>query len=196
MKNSFKSLTSAVSGCVSRTFRERGERYYLDGAVNIIEGSAWRIAATVQGTRRYEVIILRAQDFFQVSCSCPLYDRELVTCKHIWAVFLAAERSGFLDGLGDHAPGEIREEIPGLFNYHPAERSPTSRSPEVNWKRQLQRLDVGMAAQDRRFNLDDGPERYFVYAIDMSGCVDSERLTIQVAQRARKADGSWGKLKN
>jgi superfamily II DNA or RNA helicase len=196
VKNSFKSLTSAISGCVSRTFRERGERYYLHGAVNIIEGSAWRVAATVQGTRRYEVIILRAQDFFQVSCSCPLYDRELVTCKHIWAVFLAAEQTGFLDGLGDPAPGEIREEIPGLFNYHPAEGRRTSGSPEVNWKQQLQRLNVGMAAQDRRLNLDDGRERYFVYAIDMNGCVDSERLTIQVAQRARKADGSWGKLKS
>ena len=196
MKSSLKSLTSAVSGCVSRTFRERGERYYFDGAVNIIEGSAWRVAATVQGTRRYEVIIVRARDFFQVSCSCPLYDRELVTCKHIWAVFLAAEQNRFLDGLGDPAPGEIKEEIPGLFNYHQAERSRTSRSPEVSWKQQLQRLSGYMAAQDRRFNMDAAPERYFVYAIDMNGCVDSERLTIQVAQRVRKADGSWGKLKS
>ncbi|HUC99237.1 MAG TPA: DEAD/DEAH box helicase, partial [Candidatus Polarisedimenticolaceae bacterium] len=196
MKNSLKSLTSAVSGCVSRTFRDRGERYYFDGAVNIIEGSAWRVAATVQGTRRYEVIIVRARDFFQVSCSCPLYDRELVTCKHIWSVFLAAEQNRFLDGLGDPAPGEIKEEIPGLFNYHQTERSPTSRSPEVSWKQQLQRLSGHMAAQDRRFNLDAAPERYFVYAIDMNGCVDTERLTIQVAQRVRKADGSWGKLKS
>jgi superfamily II DNA or RNA helicase len=53
-----------------------------------------------------------------------------------------------------------------------------------------------MATQDRRFNLDAGPERYFLYVIDMSGCVDSERLTIQVVQRTRKADGSWGKLKS
>ncbi|HEX6172626.1 MAG TPA: SNF2-related protein, partial [Candidatus Binatia bacterium] len=195
MKNSLKSLTSAVSGCVNRAFRERGEQYYLDGAVNIIEGSAWRVAATVQGTRRYEVIIVRARDFFQVSCSCPLYDRELVTCKHIWAVFLAAEQSRFLDGLGDSAPGEIREEIPGLFNYHQAEGSPTSRLPEVSWKQQLQRLSGSMAAQDRRFNLDAGPERYFLYVIDMNGCVDSERLTIHVVQRTRKADGTWGKLK-
>jgi superfamily II DNA or RNA helicase len=196
LKNSLKSLTSAVSGCVSRTFRERGERYHLDGTVNIIEGSAWRVAATVQGTRRYEVIIVRARDFFQVSCSCPLYDRELVACKHIWAVFLAAEQNGFLDGLGDPAPGEIREEIPGLFNYHQAERGPPSRSPEVSWKQQLQRLSGSMAAQDRRFNLDAASERYFVYAIDMNGCVDSDRLMIQVAQRTRKADGSWGKLKS
>ena len=196
MKSSLKSLTSAVSGCVSRTFRERGERYYFDGAVNIIEGSAWRVAATVQGTRRYEVIIVRARDFFQVSCSCPLYDRELVTCKHLWAVFLAAEQNGFLDGLGDPAPNEIREEIPGLFNYHQSERGRTARSTKVSWKEQLQQLSGSMAAQDRRFNLDAAPERYFVYAIEMEGCVNSERLTIQVAQRSRKADGSWGKLKS
>ena len=196
MKSSLKSLTAAVSGCVSRTFRERGERYYFDGAVNIIEGSAWRVAATVQGTRRYEVIIVRAREFFQVSCSCPLYDRELVTCKHIWAVFLAAEQNGFLDGLGDPAPGEIREEIPGLFNYHQSEQGPTARSSEVSWKEQLQQLSGSMAAQDRRVNPDAGPERYFVYAIETEGCVDSERLTIQVAQRSRKADGTWGKLKS
>jgi superfamily II DNA or RNA helicase len=196
VKNSLKSLTSAISGSVSRIFRERGDRYYLAGAVNIIEGSAWRVAATVQGTRRYEVIILRAQEFFEVSCSCPFYDRELVTCKHIWAVFLAAEQNGFLDGLGDPAPREIREEIPGLFNYHQPERGRTSQSPEVSWKHQLQRLLGSMAAQNTRFNLDAEPERYFVYAIDMKGTVDSERLTILVAQRTRKADGSWGKLKS
>jgi superfamily II DNA or RNA helicase len=195
VKNSFKSLTSALSGCVNRAFRERGEQYYLHGAVNIIEGSAWRVAATVQGTRRYEVIIVRARDFFQVSCSCPLYDRELITCKHIWAVFLAAEQSRFLDGLGDPAPVEIREEIPGLFNYHQTERSPASPLPDVSWKQQLQRLSGSMAAQDRRFNQDTDAERYFLYVIDMNGCVDSERLTLQVMQRTRKADGSWGKLK-
>lgn len=150
MKNSLRSLTATISGAVSRIFRERGERYYLQGAVNIIEGSAWRVAATVQGTRRYEVIILRAQEFFEVSCSCPFYDRELTTCKHIWAVFLAAEQNGFLDGLGDRAPTEIREEIPGLFGYQQGERARTPRRSEVSWKQQLHGLIGTMEAQDRK----------------------------------------------
>jgi superfamily II DNA or RNA helicase len=196
VKNSLRSLTATISGAVSRIFRERGERYYLQGAVNIIEGSAWRVAATVQGTRRYEVIILRAQEFFEVSCSCPFYDRELTTCKHIWAVFLAAEQNGFLDGLGDRAPTEIREEIPGLFGYQQGERARTPRRSEVSWKQQLHGLIGTMEAQDSRSNRDAAPERYFVYLIDTEGSVASERLTIQVAQRTRKADGSWGKLKS
>ena len=196
MKNSLKSLTATISGAVSRTFRERGERYYLQGAVNIIEGSAWRVAATVQGMRRYEVILLRTEEFFEVSCTCPFYDRELITCKHIWAVFLAAEQNGFLDGLGDRAPSEIREEIPGLFGYQQAERVRTPRRSEVSWKQQLHGLIGTMEAQDSRSNRDAAPERYFVYLIDIEGSVGSERLTIQVAQRARKADGSWGKLKS
>ena len=111
------SLTVTISGAVSRLSRERGERYYSQGAVSILEGDAWRVVATVQGTRRYEVLILRARDFFEVSCSCPFYDRELTSCKHIWATFLTAEQNGYLNGSGDSAPREIREEIPGLYSY-------------------------------------------------------------------------------
>ena len=185
-----------ISGAVSRLSRERGERYYSQGAVSIVEGDAWRVVATVQGTRRYEVVILRARDFFEVSCSCPFYDRELTSCKHIWATFLTAEQNGCLTGAGDSTPREIREEIPGLYSYQQRNGRLAMGVPgAADWKQQLHALAGAIEEQQTRATLETSFERQFFYAIDVDDSMTSDQLKLQVAQRTRKADGNWGKLK-
>ncbi len=158
-----------------------------------LEGDAWRVDATVRGTRRYRVNIARDRDSFDVSCSCPYYDRELVTCKHIWATFLAAEQQGYLDGEGETAPRRIREEIPGLF---PEKRRPPASKPRpLTWKEQLETLLTDARETASRSSNEAAREREFVYLLHVEERVGKEQLKVEVAQRERRMTGAWGKLK-
>ena len=190
------SLTANISAQVDRLSQERGRRYFLSGAVAAIEGDAWRVEAEVQGTQRYQVLISRGKKSFNVTCSCPYYDRELVTCKHIWATFLAAEREGHLQGAGDNAPWQIQEEVPGLFpDEVPARPSADKKPRPPSWKEQLQTLQGAMETAESRARSEASPEREFVYIIDAQANLTPERFAVEVAQREKKLNGSWGKLK-
>ena len=65
---------------------ERGEDYYLNGAVEDLEWDGESLVATVHGTEDYEVELWlsdsRVEDF---SCSCP-YAEDGTPCKHMAAV--------------------------------------------------------------------------------------------------------------
>ncbi|MEX0802364.1 MAG: SNF2-related protein [Candidatus Binatia bacterium] len=187
-------MTTNLAAEVDRLSRERGYRYFLSGAVDSLEGDAWRVDATVQGTRRYQVNIARAQDSFEVSCSCPYYDRELVTCKHIWATLLAAEQQGHLGGGGESAPRQIREEIPGLF---PEKKRPAAaKKPRaLGWKQQLQGLLTDLEAAQARSSNEATQERQFIYLLHLRETVIKEQLNVEIAQREKRMNGSWGKLK-
>ena len=188
-------LTANISALVDRISQNRGRLYFLRGAVNVLEGDAWRVEATVQGTHQYYVRISRAKNSFDFSCSCPYYEREFVSCKHIWATFLAAEQEGYLEGSGDIPPLQIEEASPRSFPAGKPERPPgTKKPPAPSWKQQLQGLLGAMEAEESPSRW--SPERELVYLIDVQDTLASERLTVEVAQRDRKMDGSWGKLKS
>jgi hypothetical protein len=190
-------LTTKISANVDRITQDRGRLYFLRGAVNLLEGDAWRVEAAVQGTRRYHVSISREKNSFEVSCTCPYYERELETCKHIWATFLAAEQEGYLEGSRDIPPRQIQEVGPRSFPDEEPERPPrTKKPPPPSWKQQLQGLRGAMEAEEGRPRNEWLPERELVYLIDVQDTLASERLTVEVAQRDRKMDGSWGKLKS
>jgi len=75
----------------------RGHDYFLDGAVRLAETGPDRVLAFVQGTRRYTVKLLFAEDRVNMSCTCPyFFDREK-PCKHLWAVLLKLDQSGYFD---------------------------------------------------------------------------------------------------
>jgi superfamily II DNA or RNA helicase len=180
-------LTTQVSYEVDRVSQSRGRAYFQQGAVDLIEGDASRVEATVQGTRRYRVFIARKQDSFEVACTCPYYDRELLTCKHIWATFLAAEQKGYLIAPGEATPVFIEEKQPLSFS---------DPEPEpADWKKQLQDLHNTMLTEEYRSRSEWSPERELAYLINVQDTLARQRLTIEVAQRERKMDGSWGKLK-
>jgi len=188
-------LTANISAQVDRVTQHRGRSYFLRGAVNSLEGDAWHVEATVQGTRQYHVSISRAKNSFEVSCSCPYYERELDTCKHIWATFLAAEQEGYLEGSGDVTPPRIQEASPGSFLDEKPARPPRAKKPPApSWKQQLQGLLGTMKAEESQSRWPS--ERELVYLIDVQDTLASQRLTVEVAQRDRKMDGSWGKLKS
>src|SRR3990172_11404448 len=128
---------------VDRLSRERGRSYFVSGAVKRIEGDAWRVAARVQGSHLYGVRIAFADNFLDVNCSCPFFDRDLVTCKHIWAAVLAAEREGFLKGPASRPSLELIETYDGDEEFADEigqDPRPPKEPPLPSWKQQLHTL--------------------------------------------------------
>ena len=75
---------------------ERGENYYIDGAVQSIKWDGKKIAATVSGTETYKVKITVSDGVVgDMSCSCPYADVD--NCKHMAAVLFAASEDDFPD---------------------------------------------------------------------------------------------------
>ena len=201
-------LTDKIFKQVHRVAQERGRSYFFAGSVKRIEGDAWRATATVQGSSLYDVSIASEDDFLDVKCSCPYFDRELETCKHIWAALLAAERQGLLKGPASKKSLQIFESIDGegdgeagvqLFNDARREFQ-TQREPPAaarsEWRRLLQSLRSAMASTELRSGDEASPDRQLFYLIDADYTLGSEQMVVEVARRERKLNGDWGKLKS
>jgi superfamily II DNA or RNA helicase len=190
-------LTEELSDEISGLSQQRGRQYFLSGAVKRIDGDALSINAIVQGTVQYDVTISSVDGFLDYSCTCPYFERDFEPCKHIWAACLAAEHKGYLKGAGDFLSPDFSDAIPEAFpgkNYpRPALVKKPPSSP--GWKKQLQPLVAKMEADENRLRFTTPPEREFVYLIDVGGTLAQERLLVQVAQRERRLNGTWGKLK-
>jgi superfamily II DNA or RNA helicase len=190
------SFTARLFNQVDRLSQERGRRYFLRGAVDFIEGDAWSLHAGVQGTQHYDVHVSSEKHVINVSCTCPFYEREIVPCKHIWAALLAAEKSGLLEGLTKLAAPHVRSVRPDAH----AEKTPRPRRsaksiPPPSWKQPLQRLRVAMESDAERLSSKRGTERELNYLVDAPSTLATEQLVVHIAQRERKMDGNWGKLK-
>lgn len=66
---------------------ERGENYYKQGAVRSLTTHAGKLAARVEGTEDYTVVLRLDGGAIRFSCSCPMGEREEF-CKHCVAVAL------------------------------------------------------------------------------------------------------------
>jgi superfamily II DNA or RNA helicase len=190
------SFTARLFNQVDRLSQERGRRYFLRGAVDFIEGDAWSLHAGVQGTQHYDVHVSSEKHVINVSCTCPFYEREIVPCKHIWAALLAAEKSGLLEGLSKLAAPHVRSVRPDAH----AEKTPRPRRSAKSmlppsWKQPLQRLRAAMESDAERLSSKRGTERELNYLVDAPSTLATEQLVVHIAQRERKMDGNWGKLK-
>jgi uncharacterized Zn finger protein len=139
-------LTSKISWQVGKRFQERGRLYFLHGAVDILEGGPWSVEATVQGTYQYSVGISWAKKSLGVRCSCPYYEGNLDTCKHIWATLLAAEEQGYLEGVANR-PLRIAEMDPGVIadeNDENSQQVKLKQPPTLSWKQHLESVRATM----------------------------------------------------
>jgi len=66
---------------------ERGEGYYEQGAVRSLVTHAGKLAARVEGTEDYTVVLWLEGGALRSSCSCPMGEREEF-CKHCVATAL------------------------------------------------------------------------------------------------------------
>ncbi len=175
-------LTDQISDEVGRLTQQRGRDYFHRGAVKRIDGDRTSVRAVVQGALRYAVEITAIDEFLDYSCTCPFFERDLEPCKHIWAAALAAEQHGYLRGSTIEADVKLRP--------------PPNAGAGPSWKKELEPLLESLSlGGERRPRSSGGPEREFVYIVDVAASRSAGRLIIDVAQRERRADGSWGKLK-
>lgn len=83
----------------------RGQQYFKDGSVSIVELERTSLLAEVQGSQRkpYEVYLDWAnarRGRLDVKCTCPRFE-DIGLCKHVAAVIVAADA----DGAGSGVPG-------------------------------------------------------------------------------------------
>ncbi|HEY7219245.1 MAG TPA: SNF2-related protein [Candidatus Binatia bacterium] len=188
-------LTEQIADEVGRLSQERGRQYYIRGAVKQIDGDASSVNAVVQGTIRYDVEITRIDEFLDYSCSCPYFERDLEPCKHIWAVALTAEQKGYLRGRDEFNALDRFSVSRKPFPTTPAAKPAQVKRPPPSWKEQLEPLLNSLAAVENRSRFSTPAEREFIYIIDISATRSADCLIIDVAQRERRTNGAWGKLK-
>jgi superfamily II DNA or RNA helicase len=190
------SLTGRFFNQVDRLSQERGRRYFLRGAVSFVEGDARSVHAGVQGTYLYDVRVSIDKHVVNASCTCPFFEREFESCKHIWAGLLAAEQSGFLAGLDNIAAPHLRGVAPPkVSKRNSASRRNVKNLLEASWKHQLLSLRNQLVAADERTFRRPASERMLHYFIDADDTLVDGALTLHVAMSERKLDGTWGKLK-
>jgi uncharacterized Zn finger protein len=77
----------------------RGVEYAEDERVTKLQVEESSIKAMVRGTHAYHVELWEENGELSYSCTCPLYQKEIVFCKHCVAAGLAV-----LDEIGDREP--------------------------------------------------------------------------------------------
>jgi superfamily II DNA or RNA helicase len=183
-----------LSSRVPPGVRNRGQRYYDDGFVDIHRGSANRVEARVHGTRSYRVRIRINDQKVAVDCNCPYYETDGI-CKHIWATLLAAEEDGYLSRIASMwnpilvRSGQSNESDDGdEADFGPTNKN-ASRIPE--WKTQLLDLRKQIPARQTTAAAEE-PQR-ILYIVDALDSLQHGGLIVQAAASRRKKDGSWGK---
>ena len=186
-------LAEALAQDVSERTRTKGNRYFLGGAVRAIEGSDVHVSATVRGSQWYRVDLRRDGEAIVATCECPLF-ADFEVCKHVWAVILAADASGFLIGSTPFTDDTYLEP-----NYRSAraDRQATAAiarpaAPAEPWRRFLSSVQQHVVRQSPI-----AASRYtqgeILYVIDKEATETAGLPIVQVMWRIRKKNGEWGK---
>jgi superfamily II DNA or RNA helicase len=206
------SLADRLASQVRSAVRTRGRSYFRSGAVVQVGGQDRTIQAEVNGSQPYAVYVGvgEAPDELDASCSCPYFEDRFDICKHIWAVILYADRHGllslargvdslylmpdmrFTEGAGDEtdAPRPSRFPRRGIWSRNGSRRGKHLRPAPPPWQHALShvlRTEKAPTAEDRL----DPDTRQILYLIDTHAF--PRRVSVTVATRERKMDGSWGK---
>jgi hypothetical protein len=187
-------LTDKFSHDVDARTRSRGRAYFSAGAVRKLSGDEWSVEAKVQGSRLYEVDIFRLENSFESSCSCPYYGGSADICKHIWATFLAAEKAGYLRGDDDHWRVHGSNHSGEILPREGSQPSAADGRAGSDWRRQFERM-AGVAQETPNATTIRRQERQLLYLVQVRETLDRQKLTIGLAHRDRRKDGSWGKIK-
>ncbi|QOV87602.1 DEAD/DEAH box helicase [Humisphaera borealis] len=72
--------------------KHRGDEYYRQGRVKIIDGDSSFVEGEIEGSRLYRASIDGDHDGITYDCTCEYFD-ENGPCKHLWALALEANRA-------------------------------------------------------------------------------------------------------
>ena len=199
--------------------RKRGEDYFQRNRVRLTEVDPvdpGRVLAFVQGTRRYTVQLDFVGSEVNYACSCPYFFDRGIPCKHLWAVLLKLEQSGFFrrweearfaklvepegvsERLWEYGEEELDEELRGDSDRRrPGGRSGgrvplgTNGSSAVRtvlpeWKAGLNRIRQ-YRRSEQRGNPGSWPaEREILYVFDIPRTLSAGRATVHLHYRDGK----------
>jgi superfamily II DNA or RNA helicase len=153
--------------------RERGERYFADGRVKIVDIGSEYVEARVLGSARYNVFITVTPDgALDYECDCP-FSRDVGACKHVWATLRAADAEGW----GPTASSRTR----------------ASRESGPTWSSQLRALSAAMARDPMTEPAPFPANRRLVYVLDFyETSMRTDGLLVDVRVEARLKSGEWG----
>ncbi len=210
---------------VSSQVRSNGELYFRQGRVSEMEFvSDGILGAFVRGTRTYSVTLRRTAQQVIYECSCPYYQQNETCCKHVWATLLAAENTGLLtdweldspsfdaEFTGENEPDDFDDSaesddddgdgddddaprVSGPINEHLIRTASTAPKRTADWKRQLDHVRAQMRSQEPVSEVIWPAGREIVYVIDVARTLTGGGLALELAQRDRKKDGTWTKLR-
>ena len=92
-----RTLRAAVRSSVSADVRSRGDAYFQQGRVSIVDSSDDSLVASVKGSQTYQVTLDLRDEELTVSCTCPYFTDVTAPCKHVWATVLAADEARAFD---------------------------------------------------------------------------------------------------
>jgi SNF2 family DNA or RNA helicase len=175
------SLATTFSAAFDARVRDRGERYFSNGAVEIEYAIGDTLEATVTGGEMYDVSISINGETLRAECTCPFVEQGEL-CKHIYATLLAADRQRF----GTELPPPRRIE---LWSAGPVvTRAPPK--PVPLWRRQL--LNISFTDPQRRSSAPEHVEHWDItYAIATAN--PQPALTISITYIRPRPKGGWTK---
>jgi superfamily II DNA or RNA helicase len=186
------SLSRALARQVPPGIRARGKAYYEARAIVHADGGPSRVEAIVRGTRPYRVKLRRDRGQITASCECSYFGDRGAICKHIWALILDAEASGYLAAAGDDL-GSLRLEPEG------ASHGPDAGEADDSHSRQWQKFIHEVSEKIARAERDARPPRYqdaeLIYAIDRGASLAGQSVALDLMSRQRRSSGKWGRPK-
>jgi superfamily II DNA or RNA helicase len=210
-------LTELLENKFRADLRFRGETYVKAERVSLIRITPEQVFGIVQDSVEYETQLSRSDAQLKMYCTCEPFQKSGV-CKHLWATIVAVQESGVVGGavrpghippfaadpepafLGGDLWDEDELDDPGDVFNPPASPQTNGRSavhvkPRLKpWESKLQDLRNKMQTNEPAAP-NAGREREIFYEIDVSESRSVGQLVIQTAQRQRRANGQWGKLK-
>jgi hypothetical protein len=198
-------ILRSLSSDFNPAIRRRGEEYFYENRVRLTEvdpGDPGRVLAFVQGSRRYTVQLGFEGQEISYSCTCPFFFNEEQSCKHLWAVLLKLDRSGFFAKweaarFPETAEepvdiGEDLEELPGKGKRSEADRLSGHKgeleagqihSPVPEWKLGLERIREHQKTELRYDRKPWPPDREILYLFDIPRTLAGGRAMVHLYYR-------------
>jgi hypothetical protein len=200
-------LPAALLSSVSHNVRTRGAAYFAAGAVTAIDFVDGILSATVKGTDLYDVWIEPQGSLLRATCTCPYFFDQLLVCKHIWAVILAAESRKLVtfahdDPAADIEPVDFDEDLDEPIGttqprvaHLPRGGKPLAPPPAPHrpapavWRRQL--AGIAAATQPAHGFRPAPLSGSLLFVIDVGASNAANGIVVSVMSRDRKANGDW-----
>ena len=209
------SLSRVLESRFRGDIRFRGAAYIQNERVEITHVTPDHVYGVVRDREDFQTQLSRSESQIVTFCTCAKPGQTEITCKHVWATILQVEAEGYMNGgvrpgffppfaaeedlEGDDLDAEIFEDLLNTDVFVPpaaTKREKPKPAPATvlrTWERRLKEL---------RDQLDEGDltsagtrERELCYELDVDASREAGLIVVDVSQRQRRANGSWGKLK-